>query len=385
MPRVLSSGTDAPTVDRVPVLAGVSVPRTTLQSGRPEGDKVASNGIDQRAIEKHVKALNKAYERAAKKYPITVPVTGRGFTLSSVGTGAGIEQDPQLVRLLTWLGEQPQSQLAALNAYAEHSGVPLDDVKILALELERDGLADSMKTFGSDNPYRVTDDGRVELRRLAQLRSAPAARHRYATDAFLRWLYDTAHDRRPTHPAGFLAITESHFAGGELSETELDYALARLTSSGLVDDADTEPKTVAITIDGIDCVLSGASVSDYLNRTRPGDYYSITGTNVVAGSQGKVEQHNHNNVFDPSTLREFAALVQQLAPTYGIESEQQDALIHDAEVLAEEASSNNAQSGRIRAAFDTVMGGLTQIGAASAGLTTTIQQGQQAFSTVFGG
>lgn len=60
-------------------------------------------------------------------------------------------------------------------------------------------------------------------------------------------------------------------------------------------------------------------MSDYLNRTRPGDYYSITGTNVVAGSQGKVEQHNHNNAFDPSAVREFAALVQQLAPTYGME------------------------------------------------------------------
>lgn len=223
-----------------------------------------------------------------------------------------------------------------------------------------DGLIASLGSFGPA-AYKMTADGRVELRRLAQLRNEPAARHRYATDAFLRWLYATAHDQHATHPTGFLNTAESHFAGDELSGTELHYALARLTHSGLVEDAGTEPKTVAITIDGIDCVLSGATVSDYLNRTRPGDYYSITGTNVIAGSQGKVEQHNHNNAFDPSAVRDFAALVQQLAPTYGMEPAQQAELIRDAELLSEEASSETAQSGRIRAAFDNVMGGLAQI------------------------
>ncbi|MFD9082951.1 tellurite resistance TerB family protein [Streptomyces erythrochromogenes] len=124
-------------------------------------------------------------------------------------------------------------------------------------------------------------------------------------------------------------------------------------------------------------------MSDYLNRTRPGDYYSINGTNIVAGSQGKVEQHNH--AFDPGVMREFAALVQQLAPTYGLDSVQQAELIRDAEVLDEEASSETAQPGLVRAAYDTVMGRLAQIGVASAALTTTLQQGQQAYNAVFGG
>jgi hypothetical protein len=346
---------------------------------------VANKDIDHRAIEKHVKEINKAYQRAARKYPVTVPVTGKGFSISSSITGVGIEQDPQLVRLLIWLGEQPYNGFAEQSAYADLAGVSPEDVNVLAHVLERDGLIDSMGAFGEDDAYRVTDDGRVELRRLAQLRSDPAARHRYATDAFLRWLYTTAHDQRPTDAAAFLTTPESHFAGDELSGTELHYALARLTHSGLVEDAGTDPKTVAITIDGIDCVLSGATVSDYLNRTRPGDYYSINGTNIVAGSQGKVEQHNHNNAFDPSAMREFAALVQQLAPTFGAEPAQQAELIRDAEVLAEEADSETPQPGRIRAAFDTVMGGLAQIGPASAGLTAAVQHGQQAFGAVFGG
>ncbi|MFE6155593.1 hypothetical protein [Streptomyces sp. NPDC057889] len=83
-------------------------------------------------------------------------------------------------------------------------------------------------------------------------------------------------------------------------------------------------------------------------------------------------------------MREFAALVQQLAPTYGMEPAQQAELIRDAEVLAEEANSETAQPSRIRAAFDAVMGGLAQIGAASAGLDLTIQHGQHALNTVFG-
>ncbi|MFL3870548.1 hypothetical protein LT966_28595 [Streptomyces griseobrunneus] len=348
---------------------------------------MAGTKIDQRAIEKHVKDINKAYERAFKKYPITVPLGSRSFTASAgaTGLGVGIEQDPQLVHYLIWLGQLPGRGFGTQAAYAEHSGTPLEDVAVLAAELERDGLIDAMGSFGAPDTHRINSDGRVELRRLAKLRSEPAARHRYATDGFLRWLYATAHDQRPTDPAAFLHTTESYFAGSTLSETELDYALARLTNSALVADAGTQPKTVAITLDGIDCVLSGATVSEYLNRTRPGDYYSITGTNVVAGSQGKVEQNNYNNAFDPSALREFAALVQQLAPTYGLQPGEQAELIQDAEVLGEEADSETAEPGRIRAAYDAVMGRLTQIGTASAALTTTLQQGQEAYNTVFGG
>ncbi|MFT9671763.1 hypothetical protein ACMZ5F_31430 [Streptomyces rhizosphaericola] len=348
---------------------------------------MAGTKIDQRAIEKHVKDINKAYERAFKKYPITVPLGGRSFTASpgATGLGVGIEQDPQLVRYLIWLGQLPEGGFGDQTSYAEQSGTPLEDVAVLSAELERDGLIDSMGAFGGPDSHRITSDGRVELRRLAKLCSEPAARHRYATDGFLRWLYATAHDQRPTDPAAFLHTTESYFAGSTLSETELDYALARLTNSALVADTGTQPKTVAITLDGIDCVLSGATVSDYLNRTRPGDYYSITGTNVVAGSQAKVEQNNYNNAFDPSAMSEFAALVQQLAPTYGLQPGEQDELIHDAEVLGEEAESESAEPGRIRAAYDALMGRLTQIGTASAALTTTLQQGQEAYNTVFGG
>ncbi|MEU7697588.1 hypothetical protein [Streptomyces sp. NPDC039028] len=346
---------------------------------------MANKSIDHREIEKHVKEINKAYQRAARKYPVTIPVTGRGFTLSSGITGVGIEHDPHLIRLLIWLGEQPDRQFADLDDYTAQTTTPVEDVHVLAHTLERDGLADSIGAFGEEDSYRVTDDGRVELRRLAQLRRDPAARHRYATDAFLRWLYTTAHDQHPVDAVGFLNTAESHYAGDELSVTELHYALARLIHPGLVNEFDTEPKTVAITIDGIDCVLSGATVSDYLNRTRPGDYYNINGTNVVAGSQTKVEQHNHNNAFDPSAMRQFAELVQQLAPTYGAAPEQQAELIRDAEVLAEEVDSETPQPGRVRAAFDAVMNGLAQIGPASAGLATTIESGQQAFSSVFGG
>ncbi|MFD0374564.1 hypothetical protein [Streptomyces sp. NPDC127112] len=126
-------------------------------------------------------------------------------------------------------------------------------------------------------------------------------------------------------------------------------------------------------------------MSDYLNRTRPGDYYSSNGTNIVAGSQGKVEQYNHNHAFDPRALREFAALVQQLAPTYGLGPTEQAELVHEAEVLDEEASSETAEPGRVRTAYSNVMGRLTEIGVASAALTTTLQQGQQAYTAVFGG
>jgi hypothetical protein len=359
----------------------LSVVARTISRIAGQEDEMANDGIDRRAIERHVKELNKAYQQAAKKYPVTVPVQGRGFTLSAGLVGGGIEQDPDLVRLLIWVDEQT-GNLVNVGEFAAQTETPVDDVQVLARALERDGLVDDAGIMGGDF-YRISEDGRVELRRLGQLRNDPAARHRYATDACLRWLYTTAHDQRPVDPTGFFAAAGSRFAGGELTATELHYALARLTHSGLVSDIDTEPKTVAITIDGIDCVLSGATVSDYLNRTRPGDYYSISGTNIVAGSQGKVEQNNHNNALDPSALREFAAVVAQFAPTLGAEPDQQEQLVRDAQALSEEAD-GAAEPGHIRAAYDRLMTGLRGITAASAGVVAVINQGEEAYRTFTG-
>jgi hypothetical protein len=342
---------------------------------------MANDGIDRRAIERHVKEINKVYQQVAKKYPITVPVQGRGFTISAGLAGGGIEQDPELMKLLMWLGEQPPPRFNVLDRFAADTDMLVDDVHILARALERDGFVQSLETYDSGE-YRITDDGRVELRRIGQLREDPAARHRYATDAFLRWLYTTAHDQRPVDPAGFLTAVEAAFAGSDLTGTELHYALARLTHSGLVNEIGTEPKTVAITIDGIDCVLSGVSVSDYLNRTRPGDYYSINGTNVVAGSQGSVVQNNHNG-FDVSALRNFAAMVQQFAPRLGAEPDQQEQLVRDAQLLTEEA--DNPEPGRIRTAYERVMTGLRGITTASAGVVAVISQGEEAYRVFTGG
>lgn len=78
---------------------------------------MAGTKIDQRSIEKHVKEINKAYERAFKKYPIIVPLGGRNFTASAgaTGLGVGIEQDPQLVRYLIWLGQRKRHSGATEN------------------------------------------------------------------------------------------------------------------------------------------------------------------------------------------------------------------------------------------------------------------------------
>ncbi|MEU9927226.1 hypothetical protein [Streptomyces anulatus] len=115
---------------------------------------MAGTKIDQRAIEKHVKEINKAYERAFTKYPITVPLGGRSFTASAgaTGLGVGIEQDPQLVSYLIWLGQLPEDTLGEQADYAEDSGTTLEDVAVLSAELERDGLIDAIGSFGGPTP-----------------------------------------------------------------------------------------------------------------------------------------------------------------------------------------------------------------------------------------
>jgi hypothetical protein len=271
-------------------------------------------------------------------------------------TGAGIEHDPDLVELLMWLGNQESPSYVGSAEFARMTGSDAEDVDVLGHALERAGLIEASAVYDEGGFYRMSLDGRLELRRLAGLRKDPAARHRFANDAFLRWLYTTAHDQRPITPTGFLTATESRFAGGELSGSELRYALARLTHSGLVNEIDTEPKTVAITIDGIDCVLSGATVSDYLNRTHPGNHYSISGnTNVVAGSQGSVVQNNHNNAFDPAQMLAAVALVQQLSPALTPETGEQQELLAQVRELQAAAAAHVPDRGFMRRIADGVL------------------------------
>ncbi|WP_326666414.1 hypothetical protein [Streptomyces canus] len=94
---------------------------------------------------------------------------------------------------------------------------------------------------------------------------------------------------------------------------------------------------------------------------------------------------NNSYGFDASALAEFATLVRQLAPTLGASSDQQEALIHDVEVLEGATSDEQPEPGRISAAYLRVQEALGAITTTTAGLTLLVQQVQTAYQAVFGG
>jgi DNA-binding MarR family transcriptional regulator len=319
-----------------------------------------------------------------------LPIGTEVAAVARVQSDGAVEHNFHLARLLMWLGKRPvNARFADVSDFAEQEGMSPEDAEVLVLELEQSGWVDRLRTgtgrlFGTRPFVGLTDEGRVEVRRLKLLQQDHAARHRYADDAFLKWLYATAHDQKPANPVGFLAAPVSYFAGDALSGEELHRAMVRVVQAGLAEEIDTDPRTVAITPDGIECVLSGVSVSDYTNRPRPGDTYNITDSQgVVAGSQQRVEQTN-NFGLDAAALRDFAAVVQRFAPTFGMSDDQQAELIREAEVLAEATTGESPEPRRVRAAYERVRSGLAAITAVSAGLDVVVQQGEEAYRTVFG-
>jgi hypothetical protein len=346
-------------------------------------------GIDRRAIDKFMKDLAKDFQRASRKHPIRVPVAAEASTAGGpVNSGNAIESTPHLALLLLWLdghAQQRPAEFVDVTRFVEEHGLPSTDASVLAVQLEQRGLVTIARSLAGDTDVHLTDEGRVEVHRLKQLQKDHAARHRYAADALLRWLHTTAHDQRPVDPVGFLTAPEGHFAGDALSPEELHRAIARLVQAGVAEWIDTEPATVAITADGHELVLSGGTVSDHLNRPQVGDSYTFNNSQgIMAGRDNRMQQTNSFGL-DASALHTFAEVVQQFAPTFGMTPDQQAELIHDAELLDEEASSQTPEPGRIRAAYERVLTSLRAITTASAGVALVVQQGEDAYRTVFGG
>ncbi|MFJ2632171.1 hypothetical protein ACIO6U_09470 [Streptomyces sp. NPDC087422] len=345
-------------------------------------------GIDRRAIDKFVKDIAKEFERASRKHPIRMPV-GAEASVHGGGwdSGTAIGNSPYVALLLMWLdtyAQQYPAQFVDVTQFVEEQGLPAQDAAVLAFQLEQRGLVTIARNLAGTPDVHLTDDGRVAVHHLKELQQDHAARHRYAAEAFLRWLYTAAHDQKPVDPVGFFAVPAAYYAGDGITGDELHQAVARLNHAGFVAGINTDPPTVAITPDGIECVLSGGTVSDYLNRPRAGDSYTINNSQgFVAGRENRVVQSNTFGL-DPTALRDFAAVVQQFAPTFGMEPAQQAELIHDAEVLGEETAAQNPEPSRVRAAYHRVLSGLSAITTATAGLATVIHQGEEAYRTVFG-
>ncbi|MET9067773.1 hypothetical protein [Streptosporangium sandarakinum] len=352
--------------------------------------------INKRGIEKMQKEIAKEFERAARKHPIRVPVH---TAISNVGAAPSqplvpIETDPYQARLLTWIDEQTQqgSSFVSMSKFFEEEELSAADARVLALHLEKRGFIKISSSFaGKDFSHAtLSDEGVIEAQRIKKLRGDRIARFTHACDELLRWLFETGRGQEPVEAMAFIEARGSYFAGESLTVDEILGALAYLEKRGLVgrikSGKSTNTSTTAeVTEIGVDCILSRRTVNDFLSQQKAGDTYHINGSSgFVAGSQRSVVQHNSFG-FDPSDLKRFADLVMQFAPALGVSASQQAEIIHEAEILSEETSSTEVEPSRVRVAYERLQAALGAITTTSTGLATLIEQGQQAYQTVFGG
>ncbi|MEV6867458.1 hypothetical protein AB0M44_41515 [Streptosporangium subroseum] len=353
--------------------------------------------INKRGIAKMQKEIAKEFERAARKHPIRVPVH---TALSDVGVTPlraqeAIEADPYQSRLLVWMDEQTQQGpgFVDVSRFFEEEELSTADARILVLRLEQRGLikvSDSLA--GRDfSQIRLIDEGVMEAQRVKALRNNRIAKFSHACDELLCWLFEAGRGQEAVEVMAFVEANGSYFAGESLTVDEIIGALGYLEKRGLAsriktDGASHVSITAEVTEAGVDCALSRRTVNDFLSQQKASsDTYHISDSSgFVAGSQRSVIQHNSFG-FDPSDLKQFADLVLQLAPVLGTSVEQQAEIIHEAEILSEETSSTEAEPGKIRAAYERLQTALGAVTTTSAGLTTLIEQGQQAYQAVFGG
>ncbi|MEU4033506.1 hypothetical protein [Streptomyces collinus] len=341
--------------------------------------------VDKRAIEKTLKDLARGYEQAARKHPIRVPVQAEAAVGLPDGEGGVLEEDLHLAKLLLWLNDMAASGYVDVSRFAPDEGLTEEEAEVLALALEQAGFIKALRTFGGGTPIMLSNEGRVEVRRLRRLQQDGAARLRYTIDALIKWLFVVPPDQAPVEPVRFLTTPLAYFAGAPLSAEDLDRALGHLVQRQLVECIDSTPPTVVLTSDGADRVLSGGSVTSLPHSSRSGDSYTFNNSsNIVAGSQQHFVQNNTSGL-DAAALSEFAAAVKQFAPVLGLNADQQTELIEDAEVLSDETTGESVEPGRIRAAYDRVRARLDGVTTVTAGLTTLIAQGEAAYHSVFGG
>lgn len=323
--------------------------------------------------------------------PLRVPIVAEAP--DGLGSDAAGATNFYLPRLLLWLDQRRRedpSHYAELDAFAADEAVEPEFVGNLITVLEQ---RRHFRTAGGiDSPVMpesfITDLGRAEAQRLRELRADPVARTRYARDVLANWLFANFRGSL-ADIAGFGQARQSIFLGDQLSSTEILDAVQYLASQAMVS-VDPGEVGVQLTPTGIECVLSGVSVSDYSRQQMAGGDTFIVGTaqGSVLGGQHQTVTQTVSFGFNPNEtaqLVNFAALVKQIGPTLGLPEAEHRELQSAADTLTHEAESPTSEQSRLRLAAERLVTGLTSATRATTALTMLVEAGRKAFTAVFGG
>ncbi|MFE3143366.1 hypothetical protein [Streptomyces scopuliridis] len=316
---------------------------------------------NKRALDKWAKGLvsdaNKSLERAARRNPAR-PVQFSA-SLAQGGTLNGdeaIENNPKLAQLLMWLdayAQQHPSHYVNVTGFVDEHDLTVD-ASVLAFQLEQRGLVDLLRSYGDSPPHaHLTDEGHVAVHRLKKLQTNRAARLRYTLDAFLNWMFTTGQEQDPLDLADFLDAPTAYFAGDALTRVEAEYALSQLLQHQLLECPEAAPETIALTTEGTNCVLSGASVSDHVNRPTPGGSVTFninenTG-NIAANSRDfTMNAATTKDGIDPTAVVMLARALRQAAPILDLPEDEATEFAELATRIEQEAAGGSPDPGRLQ-------------------------------------
>lgn len=139
--------------------------------------------------------------------------------------------------------------------------------------------------------FRLTDRGLEETARMVALRGNTSARFRHTLDELLRWASENQYEARAQEK--FMGDSGSYFLGEAVALDEIAAAEGFLVAQGLV--MRVAPAGLLVTPDGIECIISGGSVRDYLARsTENRDTYIVNNVAgaVIGGRNNTITQSN---------------------------------------------------------------------------------------------
>ncbi|OQQ13069.1 hypothetical protein B0675_39230 [Streptomyces sp. M41(2017)] len=286
--------------------------------------------INQRGIDQMMRQIQKGVERSAQRHPITVPIDTEAAIRS--GRHGDIELDPYLPKALLWLHERAAEQrghFQDMAVFTEREHLSQDEAGGLALQLEQHGFVQIARSFGGDDTaVHLTDEGRVEVRRLKQLAGDRVRRADYATNALLRWLYD---QHASVDPGRFADTPTAYFAGTPLTTGEISGAVAELVgwefAESPIQRSHNDPYLLRITDAGRACIRSGRAVRNHMDtQSAAGTTNNYHGSTVVHGevSGGVVLTGDHNTVnagngIDAGALADLVQGLRDITPQLGLD------------------------------------------------------------------
>lgn len=187
--------------------------------------------------------------------------------------------------------------------------------------------------------FTLSHPGLLEARHEESARGDRRQRILFAENAVLQWVFNLDSPGSPNELVSFFIAEESFFFGDQLTVDEVESAKNYLVQRELCGGTLVG---IYLRANGRDCVLSGKTVREYVERRNGNGDWTVTVNNSPGSVIGQQERVEQTNTFNGADLSQVAALVQELraiAPSLNLSAE--DAEEYDEDVEALETATDN--------------------------------------------